>query len=117
MLPNPDRENRALLALIAGALHPYESEVTDQEIDAVLNSAKPLSAEGSMAMENLGDDPFSTFKSPKLLTPVLSDSGLMAAMHREADSAEPDDETKAKLDEKRREVLERLRNRKNEPPK
>lgn len=113
---NPDKENQALLALIAGTLHPFDVDVTDQEIDAVLSYANPLSEEGRMALGNLGDDPFASFRQLKPRAPVSSNSGLLAAMHREAESAELDDETNAKLDEKRREVLERLRNRKNQPP-
>lgn len=113
---NPDKENQAILALIAGTLHPFRIDVTDAEIDAVLSSAKPLSEEGRMALGTLGDNPFATIRRSKPRVTVAADSGLLAAMHREADDAALDEETQAKLEEKRQEVLERLRKRKNQPP-
>lgn len=113
---NPDKENQAVLALIAGTLHPFGVDVTEQEIDAVLSRAKPLSEEGRVALANLGDDPFARFPQPKLRVSASIDLGHLAAMHREAESAELDEETQAKLEEKREEVLERLRNRKSQPP-
>ena len=113
---NPDMENQALLALIAGTLHPFRVDVTDDEIDAILSKAKPLSEEGCVALGNLGDNPFATIRPSKPRATVAVDSRLLAAMHREADDAALDEETQAKLEEKRQEVLERLRKRKNQPP-
>lgn len=113
---NSNKEDLALLALIAGTLHPFAVDVTDEEIDAVLSKAKPLSEEGRVALANLGDDPFATNRPSKPRANVAVDSGLLAAMHREADNADLDEETQAKLEEKRREVLDRLWKRKNQPP-
>jgi hypothetical protein len=113
---NSNKEDLALLALIAGTLHPYAVDVTDEEIDAVLSKAKPLSEEGRVALDNLGDDPFATIRRVKPRANDAADSGLLAAMHREADDADLDEETQAKLEEKRQEVLDRLRKRKNLPP-
>ena len=113
---NSHKEDQALLALIAGTLHPFSVEVTDEEIDSVLSKAKPLSEEGRAALANLGDDPFATIRPSKPRATVAVDSRRLAAMHREADISDLDEETQAKLEEKRQEVLDRLRKRKNLPP-
>jgi hypothetical protein len=116
MLPISDKEDKAVLALIAGTLHPYAGEVTEEEIESVLASGRTLSAEGRMALEGLGDDPFASMDRTKDRPPAASEAGQLAAMHREAVSAELDDETRAKLEEKRQEVLERIRNRNKDTP-
>jgi hypothetical protein len=117
MYLNSNKEDQALLALIAGTLHPFAIDVTKEEIDSVLSKAIPLSEEGRAALARLGDNPFaSNQRSSKPRASVESNSGLLAAMHREADNADLDEETQAKLEEKRQEVLERLRKRKNQPP-
>jgi hypothetical protein len=116
MYPNTNKEDQALLALIAGTLHPYFVDVTKEEIDSVLSKARPLSEDGRLALANLGDNPFITQRLSKPPANVELNSGLLAAMHREADNADLDEETQAKLEEKRQEVLDRLRKRKDQPP-
>jgi hypothetical protein len=114
----PDREDSALLALISGALHPFEGEVTNQEIDSLLGSEHTLSAEGRSALAALGDDPFSFISDAPAKRPFASVIGAdhLAAMHREASDAELSEEAKAMLEKARREVLERIRNRKDTSP-
>lgn len=118
MFPISNNEDLSLLALIAGTLHPYDHEITTEEIDAVLATGESLCDEGRVALERLGSDPFANIQRDiSGTTNVTSAVRELAAMHREASDAELDDETMAKLEERRREVLERVQNRKRFPPR
>jgi hypothetical protein len=105
---DPEREDKAVHALITGALHRFSTEVTSEEIDQFLKSECVLSPEGKAALEKLGDDPLSRVAPQKEESPVKI-AGEYAAMHRELELTDMDEETTTELERKRQEILKRIR--------
>jgi hypothetical protein len=109
-----DREEKAIQALITGALHRFSPEVTAEEIEEFLKSECILSPEGKAALEKLGDDPLAKRVAPGGPQLALEVSGEYAAMHRELDADELDEQTKEELRRKREEILRRIREKRGE---
>ena len=65
-------------------------------------------------MEKLGDDPLAKRLAPDGPQLALEVSGEYAAMHRELDADELDEQTKAELQRKREEILKRVREKRGE---
>ncbi len=113
MNPNSEREERALEALVSGALHTYSAEISEEKVEKFLASECKLSAEGKAALERLGDDPLAGVEreAEELHVPELA--GEFEAMHRSLSTDEMDEEIKAELARKREEVLRRIQERRD----
>jgi hypothetical protein len=112
-----DREEKALEALMAAALRgPEETEPTNDEIKRFLRKPMHISAEAKRALEKLG--PAVVERLIFARTSVLNqetevvDSGLYAAMHRKNKTGKHDPKTEAELEKKRKEILQRLKKKK-----
>ncbi len=119
----PDREDRAIDALIAAALrHGELNAPTDEEIQKFLANVPPVSPEGKAALDALGPDivrritQASSRPSPSARAAQAEEelSPLYMAMNRKNASGEMDARTKEELEKKRKEALERIRNRKKQ---
>jgi hypothetical protein len=119
--PQQDREDRAVDALIAAALRQAEfNEPTDEEIQRFLANVPPLSPAGKAALNASGTDIVQRITRASAsrpntgrVAPVEEDvSPLYMAMNRKNASDEMDASTKEELEKKRREALERIKNRK-----
>lgn len=106
---NSEREDKAVEALISGALHPFSVDFTDEEIAKFLESECVLSAEGKIALAKLGEDPLAKVPSQAESPAMPELAGEFAAMHRSLAADEVDDELKAELARQREEVLRRIR--------
>jgi len=109
-----NREEQALDALMAAALRqPEETEPTRDEIEKFLRKPKHLSAEAKRALEKLGPNVVERLifaqTSPQDQEAELVDTGLYAAMHRKNKTGKHDPKTEAELEKKRKEILERLK--------
>lgn len=121
--PQQDREDRAVDALIAAALrHAELSELTDEDIRKRLANVPPVSPEGKAALDALGPDivqritETSSRQSPSARASQAEEelSPLYMAMNRKNASGELDARTKEELEKKRKEALERIKNRKKQ---
>jgi hypothetical protein len=108
-----EREDKAVEALITGALHPFFMEITEDDIERFLNAGFVLSPEGVAALAKYGNNPLAQTSSPIEHCPVFEAAGDYAAMHRALDADEMDEETKAELERQREEILKRIRERRN----
>lgn len=115
-LPEDPREEKALKALVAAALHPFDAdaEVSEEEVNMFLATCRPLTPEEESHVQRI------SWNSQKLSVaarttrpsvPRISTRTEFAAMHREKTDAEPDPKTEAELERKRAEIRERLRKR------
>ena len=111
------REELALDALLAAALRqPEEAPLTDEEIKVFLKAEAPLSQDAKIALERLGPDAIKRYilgpsENETVSADELTSAQLYAAMNRNNPSAEHDPKTEEKLEQKRREILERLKKR------
>jgi hypothetical protein len=106
---NSEREDKAIEALISGALHPFSVDFTDEEIAKLLESECVLSTEGKAALARFGENPLAkvAFHADDPAVPELA--GEFAAMHRSLAADEVDEDLKAELARQREEVLRRIR--------
>jgi len=121
--PQQDREDRAVDALVAAALRQAEfNEPTDEEIQKFLANVPPVSPEGKTALDALRPDivqritQASSRHLPSARAPQAEEelSPLYMAMNRKNASDEMDARTKEELEKKRKEALERIKNRKKQ---
>ncbi|MCI0534082.1 MAG: hypothetical protein L0Z50_02525 [Verrucomicrobiales bacterium] len=121
--PQQDREDRAVDALVAAALRQAEfNEPSDEEIQKFLANVPPVSPEGKAALDALGPDivqritQASSRQSPSARATQVEEelSPLYLAMNRKNASGEMDARTKEELEKKRKEALERIKNRKKQ---
>ena len=121
--PQQDREDRAVDALVAAALRQAEfNEPSDEEIQKFLANVPPVSPEGKAALDALGPDivqritQASSRQSPSARATQAEEelSPLYMAMNRKNASGEMDARTKEELEKKRKEALERIKNRKKQ---
>jgi hypothetical protein len=110
-LPEDPRDEKAILALVAASIHPFQGDagVTEEDVAKFLETCRSLTKEEEehvkrivfkgKAREEQEDCP----PSPRPVTPEL------AAMHREKTDAQQDPETEAELEKKRAEIRERLK--------
>jgi len=109
-----NREDQALDALMAAALRqPEEVEPSAEEIKKFLQRPKPISAEAKRALQKLGPNVVERLILAQTSTQgqesELVDTGLYAAMHRKNKSGKHDPKTEAELEKKRKEILEKLK--------
>lgn len=124
--PQQDREDRAVDALIAAALrHAELNEPTDEEIQKRLANTPPVSPEGKAALDALGPNVVQRIMktSPARPSPVIAVNAdeemtaLYSAMNRKNASGEMDSRTKEELEKKRKEAIERIKDRKKQGDK
>jgi hypothetical protein len=108
-----EKEDKAVLALVAKALRTECNDVTEAEIASVLGSGCKLSDEGRAALENLG--PLDLDSRGGAVSEPMRSALLVSAIHRENTDAELDEATKEALSAKRKEVLDRILKRKQSP--
>ena len=109
-----DREEKAIQALITGSLHRFTPEVTAEEIEEFAQvGMHPFAGRESRFGKTRGRSARQTSRArgPQL---ALEVSGEYAAMHRELDADELDEQTKAELQRKREEILKRIREKRGE---
>lgn len=109
-----NREEQALDALMAAALRqPEETEPTKDETKKFLRKPKSISAEAKRALEKLGPDVVERLifgqAAEQAQETELVDTGLYAAMHRKNKTGKYDPKTEAELEKKRKEILQRLK--------
>ena len=116
-----DREDRAVDALIAAALHQAEyNEPTDEEIQTFLKNIPPVSPAGKVALDALGPgivarlsgETSKHVQHASVMQLEEEISPLYAAMNRKHSASEMDARTKKELEKKRKEALERITKRK-----
>lgn len=109
-----EREEKAVEALIVGALHPFSNEIPDSEIEEFLRKEHNLSEEGKRALDALGDDPLASHPTLTQPNAERETSIPYAAMHRELDEKDMDEHTKAELEKRRQEILKRIREKRGQ---
>lgn len=109
-----EREERALEALVSGALHTSAAEISEEDVERFLASGCKLSAEGKVALERIGDDPLADIAPEVEQSHVPELVGEYEAMHRSLSADDLDEELKAELARKREEVLRRIKERRGE---
>jgi vacuolar-type H+-ATPase subunit H len=107
------REDEALAALAAAALHPFnpDEEVSEEEALRFMSETGPLTEAEQQAVARIECDP-QKWKSRQTFSGARSPSnkcGEVAAMHREKGGEELAPETKEEIDRRREEIRERLR--------
>jgi hypothetical protein len=108
-------EQKALESLISAVLHQFSNceSVSDEEIDNLLKEGYSLSDEQRNALQKLGGDPFEwmTKKSgaPREGPAVREQAPELAGMYRQGSDESLDSETKKLIEEKRNQIIRRLR--------
>lgn len=115
MIPDPqEKEDAAVLALMANALRARSGEITETEIASVLGGGCTLSEEGRAALEDLGELDLDSQR--QAVSRPMCTATLVFAIHRENTNAELDEATKKSLADNRKEVLDRVARRRQTPP-
>jgi len=112
--PDHSSEDKALAALIAGILHQQPNEVEPEVVARYLRGDFVLSSEDEAALRHakLCLDGAREAASP---VPV-GDELCLPALHRQKPAAGFSKQTAEELEKKRRELREKLRRRKEQPP-
>jgi hypothetical protein len=112
-------QEKAILALITGALHPFDvdKEVTDSEALEFLKAADKLTESQKQALAKISDDPIAWLSAERLDDKKESvafheKARELAAMHRQAPDEGLDEETLKEIARKRQEILDKLEKRK-----
>jgi hypothetical protein len=115
-----ERKERALDALMAAALRqPEETEPAEIEIEKYAKTAPSLSPEGKAALRALGPNVVkrlvigSTETRGTNLQGEAEEAPMYAAMHRNNPSGKNDAQTEAEFERKRKEILERIKKKRN----
>lgn len=109
------REEMALDALLAASLRqPEEAPVTDEEIGVFSESKAPLSEEAKAALKHIGPDAVRrlVLSQDQAETTEMDDvasAPLYAAMNRKNAAGQHNPKTEEELENKRKEILARLR--------
>jgi hypothetical protein len=109
------REQTALESLISVVLHQFDTRdsISEEEIDQFLCEACSLSDEQRNALAKLGHNPLESLMdegkdhhTPPVLREEMPE---LAGMYRHGSDAGLDSETRKLIEEKRRQIIERLR--------
>ncbi len=108
-------EQKALQSLISAVLHQFGTSdfVSDEEIDEFVQDGYSLSEEQKTALAKLGRTPlaWTTNKSdePQVAAFVREEVAELAGMYRHGSDETLDAETKKLIEEKRKQIINRLR--------
>ena len=110
-------EQKAMESLISAVLHQFGAgeSVSDKEIDEFLNEGYSLSDEQKTALGKLGTSHWTwiTAEAGDCKTPVIREqTAELAGMYRHGSDKTLDSETRKLLEEKRKEIINRLRKNK-----
>lgn len=105
----PNREDKALQALISASLHQTDDEVSMDEIRPYLGEIE-LSAEDEEALKRQGKPRATLEPDESQLQP--SESEAFLALHRKRPTGGFSRKTEEEIKKKRQELLERLRKKK-----
>jgi hypothetical protein len=109
------REQRALESLVSALLHQFGTRepVSDKEIDEFLEEGYSLSEEQRSALAKLGDDPLAWMTNQRdnsgMAAVVREETTELAGMYRQGSDEGIDDETKKLIEQKRQQIIDRLR--------
>ena len=111
---NPS-EQKALESLISAILHQFGTSeaVSDKEIDELLMKGYSLSEEQKTVLAKLGDDPLvwvtKDTNAARMAAVVREEAAELAGMYRHGSDEALDSETKKLIEEKRKQIINRLR--------
>jgi hypothetical protein len=114
---NPDREAKAVAALIAASLHQEKTPVDSALVAKYLRGEFTLTEEEARALARAKLD-FGP-STPEVTQGPLVEFGLagsVAALHRQKPQSGFSQQTEEELERKRRELQEKLRRRRQSPP-
>jgi hypothetical protein len=109
------REQKALESLVSALLHQFGTReaVSDKEIDDFLEEGYPLSEEQRSALAKLGDHPLAWITKERqdsgMAAVVREETPELAAMYRHGSDEGLDSETRKLIEQKRQQIIERLR--------
>jgi hypothetical protein len=107
------REDEALAALAAAALHPFnpDEEVSEAEALRFMSETRPLTEAEQQAVAGIECDPrkWKAGQTSRAARNPSNRCGEVAAMHREKSGEELAPETKEEIDRRREEIREKLR--------
>jgi hypothetical protein len=117
-IPEDPREEKALNALVAVAMHPFraEAEVTEDEVIRFLESCRSLTPEEEACVQSISCNPrewITAAKPGQYSKPAVTRRVELAAMHRDKEGDESDPETEEELARKRKEIRDKLRKRRD----
>lgn len=108
-----DREEKALQALIAAALHATSDEVSSEEVEKYLRMEIKLSDEEAAALKRRGPNPLVSDKAELAKSSALQAvAEEFVALHRKKPKEGFSEETEEAIKKKREELLARLREKK-----
>ena len=111
---NPS-EQKALESLVSAILHQFGTSeaVSDKEIDELLMKGYSLSEEQKTVLAKLGDDPLvwvtKDTNTARMAAVVREEAAELAGMYRHGSDEALDSETKKLIEEKRKQIINRLR--------
>lgn len=115
---NPDdKELQATEALITAALHIWNHDAEEEEIDAFLGGENSLSKEDEAALLRLGGNPLKSNLKPNAIqaVPCLPGQEAVLALHRKRPVGGFSETTDAKINHCREELLQKLKKKKGLP--
>ena len=113
--PLDPSEQKALESLISAVLHQFGTSqaLSDKEIDELLEERYSLSEEQQRALAKLGDDPLvwitKETETHRMSALVREEDVELAGMYRHGSDETLDSETKKLIEEKRQQIINRLR--------
>jgi phytoene dehydrogenase-like protein len=108
-------EQKALESLVSAILHQFGSSeaISDKEIEEFLEEGYSLSEEQRNALAKLGDDPLAWITNElddsRIPAAIREKTAELAGMHRHGSDEELDSETRKLIEQKRQQIIDRLR--------
>jgi len=111
-----DREDKAVLALIAATLHQDETPVDPTLVAKYLRGEFKLTTEEETALKHSKIDFGVNWDLPQISVAEESPAYEVPSLHRQKPTTGFSKHTEEELERKRRELQEKLRQRKQRPP-
>jgi hypothetical protein len=114
------RERKALESLVSAILHQFRTTeaISDKEIDEFLAGGYSLDEEQRNALNKLGSNPLSWTATDERDTRapgvVREATAEFAGMYRHSSDEELDSETRKLIEQKRQQIIDRLRQKGND---
>lgn len=113
-------EQKALESLIGAILHQFGASemVSDQEIEEFLSQGYSLSEEQQIALSKLGDNPLEWITNKRddagMVNIIRDETVELAGMYRHSSDEKLDCETKKLIEEKRRQIIAKIRRKRKD---